>query len=1006
MTACSQGKKNDNNVRGGEDLLPELPEVEALFTDSDIDTALGEPNPGEEIIELIPEEDEESSDDFWFEDEIESNNLSTNKASNGSSSGGSAKLETQSVTDGYLVHTYQDTSSPTEPYQIWRHSYGSGNVPVKVYGGIREVDSVGVSLDGDLVIASMSREDSSDGNKEVIAFRISNIEIISTTFTLEDEIDKTNVSMSGDGRVWVWEGTYQGFQATYIRENDGSGNQMNYVLKKEYDQIQPTVTQNGKVIVFVRQYVRDGENAWKVYGYSRATNKFHSLMASVDELGDPSLNDDGSVLGVQSKSSSNVYRVGLYDRLSQSWSWLSDSGTPTTHPYVSADGEYVTYGKEVEGEMRLYTEDLRFGTKEESPAASGNYGGMSWQRPSTLPHDAGLGADPALGGITDFGAVPVGEASSPQTIVLNETRTSELKVSYRVSGANRDDFSVSPESPFTISSGGSKNLSVTCTPSVIGERVAMLHIFSTDLQNLKSSYNLLCVGGGPSSPIIYVKKTATGSNNGSSWANAFKSLQDALAAWNPAVHTAIWVAKDVYYPDEGNGVIVTGRVASFNLKAGMKIYGGFAGGETSLNARNVSTNVTVLSGDIDNNDNNKDSNGVTPTVGDIQGDNSYHVVFADGTSTPITSATVLDGFTITGGLADDISSPQDSGGGMYCNGAGSGSDCSPTIANVSFTGNQAERGGAMYNTAFNSGSSSPTLTKVSFTGNDARSGGAIFNNSSNGGSSSPTLTNISFIGNHAQAGGAMFNFCDGSNSSSSPTLINVTFAGNQAARGGAMYNNGQLSGSSSPILTNVTFVGNKAVDKGGAMLNSGDGNTLFVSRGGESSPILTNVTFAGNHAGNGGAMYNDGNYFTGNFQTGSSNPKIQNTIFWGNKATNSGSEIFNDSANPIITDSLFQFAAPSGLGNVTSASSPFIADPSPAPSTDGNLQLRSCSKAIDAGANIVNNELYDLAGNTRKFDDNGVIDVIIVGQTQPVIDMGAYERQSHSSSCGSPSPIG
>ena len=40
------------------------------------------------------------------------------------------------------------------------------------------------------------------------------------------------------------------------------------------------------------------------------------------------------------------------------------------------------------------------------------------------------------------------------------------------------------------------------------------------------------------------------------------------------------------------------------------------------------------------------------TTTHIVGDNSYHVVMADGTSTPITGTTLLDGFTITAGQAN------------------------------------------------------------------------------------------------------------------------------------------------------------------------------------------------------------------------------------------------------------------------------------------------------------------------------------------------------------------
>ena len=95
---------------------------------------------------------------------------------------------------------------------------------------------------------------------------------------------------------------------------------------------------------------------------------------------------------------------------------------------------------------------------------------------------------------------------------------------------------------------------------------------------------------------------------------------------------------------------------------------------------------------------------------------------ADGTSTPVTGTTVLDGFTITAGQANVYSS----GGGYYCDGSGSGAECSPRLMNVTFSGNYADFGGAMYNLGIWSGNSSPSLRNVTFSGNSAGiNGGAM-----------------------------------------------------------------------------------------------------------------------------------------------------------------------------------------------------------------------------------------------------------------------------------------
>jgi len=55
----------------------------------------------------------------------------------------------------------------------------------------------------------------------------------------------------------------------------------------------------------------------------------------------------------------------------------------------------------------------------------------------------------------------------------------------------------------------------------------------------------------PSASVIYVNADVGGGlNNGSSWANAYATLQDALAQ-PPASGDQIWVAEGIYYPDEG-----------------------------------------------------------------------------------------------------------------------------------------------------------------------------------------------------------------------------------------------------------------------------------------------------------------------------------------------------------------------------------------------------------------------------------------------------------------------
>ena len=85
-------------------------------------------------------------------------------------------------------------------------------------------------------------------------------------------------------------------------------------------------------------------------------------------------------------------------------------------------------------------------------------------------------------------------------------------------------------------------------------------------------------------------------------------------------------------------------------------------------------NPTILSGDLGGNDTGA-ANGIDATVptDGSNNDNSTHVVYFDGRTTPITATTVLDGFIITAGNAAGTF-PDDSGGGLICNANHAGTD--------------------------------------------------------------------------------------------------------------------------------------------------------------------------------------------------------------------------------------------------------------------------------------------------------------------------------------------
>jgi predicted outer membrane repeat protein len=263
--------------------------------------------------------------------------------------------------------------------------------------------------------------------------------------------------------------------------------------------------------------------------------------------------------------------------------------------------------------------------------------------------------------------------------------------------------------------------------------------------------------------ILHVDADASAGGDGAEWATAFNDLQEAISAIGSEYE--IRVAQGTYAPDSGTG----DRTASFTLINEVAIRGGYAGwGEPNPDLRDVSSNVTILSGDLDSND--AGANG--------REENSYHVVMiSSGTD----ETAVLDGFTITGGHANG-SSPDECGAGMY-NLTGN-----PTVTNCTFRDNWADCGGGLCNL-----SGSPILANCTFHGNSATdTGGGIYS------AGVPVVTNCIFSGNWATRGGGMYS------TAGTPTLVNCTFSGNTAVEAGAgVYNAGNT-----PTLANCVLWGN------------------------------------------------------------------------------------------------------------------------------------------------------------------------------------------------------
>lgn len=187
------------------------------------------------------------------------------------------------------------------------------------------------------------------------------------------------------------------------------------------------------------------------------------------------------------------------------------------------------------------------------------------------------------------------------------------------------------------------------------------------------------------SQTYYVDASVAASGDGSSFAMAFKTLQEALDAafTDPGAGEEIRMAGGTYYPAQDIfGGTADNREFTFFINENITIRGGI---DPLTDMQDLENQHTILSGDVD-------------LDGTLNG-NAYHVIVNIG----LTLAAVFDGLHIQDGNANGAASVsisgrtvfQNRGGGLYNAGEGGGLRTSPTVINCTFTNcfAQAQGGG-------------------------------------------------------------------------------------------------------------------------------------------------------------------------------------------------------------------------------------------------------------------------------------------------------------------------
>ncbi|RQP14717.1 MAG: right-handed parallel beta-helix repeat-containing protein [Parapedobacter sp.] len=340
--------------------------------------------------------------------------------------------------------------------------------------------------------------------------------------------------------------------------------------------------------------------------------------------------------------------------------------------------------------------------------------------------------------------------------------------------------------------------------------------------------------------IHYVVEGGAGTQDGTSWANAFDSPQHALDAAVAGDH--IWVAAGTYRPIkslvDGSTDDPADRNNTFLLKRNVKLYGGFAGNEPTdynLSLRDLTTRASVLSGDFDRDDGS--------TIDDPRSvigfdENAYHVVVSAGS----VGNAELNGFVIRGGNANGASAaylpdlpdiPQQDGGGIL------------TVA------------------------SSPVLTQVYITANTASGagGGLAMLGQPGEYTIGGVLQDCHVFGNIAgQKGGGLFTYY------AAPSLHAITIYRNCSLTegGGIFIENSTTDGGSArnAYLANVVIAENSALGGSDPAIFGGGGACVQFA-----SPTIIHTTIYKNTAGTGASI---------SLRDAGSEPLFMNSIIWDN----------------------------------------------------------------------------------------------------------------------------
>lgn len=446
--------------------------------------------------------------------------------------------------------------------------------------------------------------------------------------------------------------------------------------------------------------------------------------------------------------------------------------------------------------------------------------------------------------------------------------------------------------------------------------------------------------------IVYVTVEGAGNKDGSSWANASNNL-NMVMMFAPTMDPVptVWVKEGVYI---GDGVASNN---AFKMAAGVNVFGGFTGTETSLDERPEGHRST------------------------LDGQHVQRVLYQP-TSFSSADASTWDGFIIENGFTSG------SGAGAYLLNNGALRNC--VIRNDSIYGGG--DGGGVYLSYGSLVDCEVYGNKVISNGYTYTEGGGVFANYG-------TVTNCYIHDNYMEnldsgynLSGAAYVNGGGLYTYNNTMVTGCTICNNISSYGGGVYGNG--------TFTNCRIENNLSRMMGGGVYSNG-------------SMEMKNCLIANNTSNShGGGVYINGSYssfincdivnnlltprYTNLYAAGlylsNSSNTITNTIIWGNMRSDTiPDQYYFGNQTPSVTFCAIQ-GGYDGTGNIVldaendGSLSPFFNNPTAGAGraySGGDWTLLEESYCINQGTSDVTLPETDLAGNQR----------VQMG----AIDMGAFE---------------